>query len=121
MPFHFLSCVFYFVSSNLLFFLLCQSESRSVVSDSVTAMDHTVHGIPQARILELGNSSLLQGLSPTPGSNPGLPHCKQILHQMCHQGSPRILEWVAYPFSSRFSPPRNRTEVSCIAGVFFTI
>ena len=32
----------------------------------------------------------------------------------------RILEWVAYPFSSGSSPPRNRTGVSCIAGGFFT-
>ena len=34
--------------------------------------------------------------------------------------SPRILEWVAYPFSSGFSQPRNRTGVFCIAGRFFT-
>ena len=32
----------------------------------------------------------------------------------------RILEWVAYPFSSRSSRPRNWTRVSCIAGNFFT-
>ena len=32
----------------------------------------------------------------------------------------RILEWVAYPFSSGSSQPRNRTRVSCIAGKFFT-
>ena len=32
----------------------------------------------------------------------------------------RILEWIAYPFSSRSSQPRNRTGVFCIAGGFFT-
>ena len=32
----------------------------------------------------------------------------------------RIQEWVAYPFSSRSSQPRNQTRVSCIAGGFFT-
>ena len=32
----------------------------------------------------------------------------------------RILEWVAYPFSSRSYQPRTRTGVSCIAGGFFT-
>ena len=32
----------------------------------------------------------------------------------------RILEWVAYPFSSRSSQPRNPIRVSCIAGGFFT-
>ena len=32
----------------------------------------------------------------------------------------RILEWVAFPFSSGSSPPRNSTSISCIAGGFFT-
>ena len=41
------------------------------------------------------------------GSNPGLPYCRQILYQLSHQGSPRILEWVAYRFSSGPSWPRN--------------
>ena len=52
--------------------------------------------------------------------NPGLLHCGQILYQLSHKGSPKILEWVACPFSSRSSWPRNRTRVSCIAGWFFT-
>ena len=60
------------------------------------------------------------GIFPTQGSNPGLPHCRQILYQLRHKGSPRILEWVTYPFSSRSSRLRNRTGVSCIAGGFFT-
>ena len=45
-----------------------------------------------------GNLSLLQGIFPTHGSNPGLLHCRQILYQLSHKGSPRILEWVAYPW-----------------------
>ena len=57
---------------------------------------------------------------PTQGSNPGVPHCKQILYQPSYKGSPRKLEWVAYPFSSRFSQPRNQTWLSCNAGIFFT-
>ena len=36
---------------------------------------------------------LLQGIFPSPGSNPGLPHCRQILYQLNHKGSPKILEW----------------------------
>ena len=32
----------------------------------------------------------------------------------------RKLEWVAYPFSRVSSQPRDRTQVSCIAGKFFT-
>ena len=33
----------------------------------------------------------------------------------------RILDWVAIPFSRRSSQPRDETQVSCIAGRFFTI
>ena len=36
----------------------------------------------------LGSCSLLQGIFPTQGSNPGLLHCRWILHQLSHQGSP---------------------------------
>ena len=51
-------------------------------------MDCIVHGIPQARILEgVGSHSLLQGIFPTQGSNPGLPHCRRILYQLSHQGT----------------------------------
>ena len=32
----------------------------------------------------------------------------------------RILEWVAFLFSRRSSQPRGQTQVSCIAGGFFT-
>ena len=48
----------------------------------------------------VGSLSLLQGVFPTQGLNPGLPHCRWILYHRSHQGSPRILEWVAYPFPS---------------------
>ena len=68
----------------------------------------------------VGNLSLLQGIFPTQGSNPGLPHCSQTLYQLSHNGSPSILEWVAYPFSRGSSWPRNWTRVSCIAGGLFT-
>ena len=36
----------------------------------------------------MGNHSLLQGIFPTQGSNPGLLHCRQILYQLSHRGSP---------------------------------
>ena len=39
-------------------------------------MGYTAHGI------------LLQGIVPVSGLNPGLPHCRQILSQLSHQGSP---------------------------------
>ena len=37
----------------------------------------------------VGSCSLLQGIFPAQGSNPGLPHCRQILYQLSHKGSPK--------------------------------
>ena len=36
----------------------------------------------------VGGLSLLQGIFPTQGSNPGLPHCTWILYELSHQGTP---------------------------------
>ena len=58
------------------------------------------------------------GIFPPQGSNPSLPHCRQILYCLSHKGSPRMLEWAASPFSRGSSQPRNGTGVSCIAGGF---
>ena len=49
-----------------------------------------------------------------------LPHCRRILYQLSHKGSPRTLEWVSCHFPSGSSRPRNWTRVSCIAGGFST-
>ena len=57
-----------------------ESESHSVVSNSLQPMDYSVDGILQAR----------------------------------------ILEWVIFPFSRGSSQPRDQTQVSYIAGGFFT-
>ena len=96
------------------------SESRSVVSDFLRP-----HGLystwnSPGQNTWVGSLSLLQEIIPNQGSNTGLRHCGWILYQLSHKGSPRILEWVAYPFSSRCSRPKNWTGVSCTAGGFFT-
>jgi len=54
----------------------------------------------------MGSLSLLLGIFPTQGLNPGLLHFGQILYQLSHKGSPRKLEWVAYPFSTGSPDPR---------------
>ena len=56
------------------------------------------HGLQSTRLLcpwdFPGNSTgmdchfLLQGISPPQGLNPGLPHCRQMLYRLSHQGSP---------------------------------
>ena len=58
-----------------------------------------VHGDSPDKNTGVGCHAVLQGIFPTQGSNPGLLHCRQILYHLSHQGSPRILEWVTYPFS----------------------
>ena len=97
-----------------------ESDSHSVVSDSL--WPHKIYSpwSSPGQNTGVGSLSLLQGIFPIQGSNPDLPHCRWILYQLSHQGSPRILKWIAYPFSSSSSWPRNRTGVSCIAGRFLT-
>ena len=97
-----------------------ERENCAVVSDSLQP-----HGLyspwnSPGQKTGVGSLSLLQGITLTQGLNPGLPHCRWILYQLSHKGSPRVLEWVTYPFSSRSSWPRNQTGVSCIVGGFFT-
>ena len=71
----------------------------------------SVHGILQVRILERVVMPSSRGSSQlrdqTQVSNPDLPACRQILYHLSHQGRPRILEWVAYPFSREFPRPSN--------------
>ena len=80
----------------------------------------SLRGFP-GKSSRVGCHFLLQGIFPTQGSNPSLPHCRQVLYRLSHQGSPsQLLKWVAYPFSRGPSQPRIRTRISCIAGRFFT-
>ena len=80
----------------------------------------SVHGDSPSKNTGVGCHALLQEVFPTQGLKPGLLHCRRILYQLSHKGSPKILEWVAYPFSSGSSWPRNQTGVSCTVGRFFT-
>jgi len=81
----------------------------------------SVHEDSPGRNTGVGSLSLLQGIFPTQGSSPGLPHWRWILHCLSLQESPRILQWVVYPFCRGSSQPRSPTRVSFIAGGgFFT-
>ena len=92
-----------------------ESESGSALSDSLRPPWNS-----PGQDTGVGSLSLLQGIFPTQGSNPGLLKCRWVLYQLNQEGSPRILEWVAYPFSTESSRPMNQTGVSFIAGRFFT-
>ena len=100
-------------------------HSRSVVSSSLDPMDcslsgSSVHGDSPGENTRMDCLSLLQGIFPTQPLNPELLHCRQILYHLSHKGSPRIPEWVAYPFSRGSSQLRDQTLASRIAGGFFT-
>ena len=95
------------------------SESHSIMSNSLQPHGwYSPCNFP-GQNTGVDSLCLLQGIFPTQGSNPGLPHCRQILYQLSHKGSHKILEWGAYPFSIGSSWPRNQTGVSCFAGRFF--
>ena len=107
-----------------------ESESHSALFDSLQP-----HGLyswnSQSQNTGVGRCSLLQGIFPTQGSNPDSLYCRQIIYQLSYLGSPRILEWVAYPFSSIYvlirihvfylciSPPTIYCIVFCVLNVFF--
>ena len=125
-------------------------ESLSVVSNSLPPQGLYSPWNSPGQNTGVGSFSLLQGIFPTQRSSWGLLHCRQILYQLSYQGSPqkalkvkvaqscltlfdpmdytvhgilqaRILEWVAFPFPRGSSQPRDRSQVSHIAGGFFTI
>ena len=68
-----------------------ESESRSVVSDSLRPRGLCSPCNSPGQNSGMGSLSLLQGIFPTQGSNPGLLHCRRVLYQLSHQGSPRNL------------------------------
>ena len=79
---------------KLLYLLFCESKS---VSCSVMSNSLWPHGLGYSALEfsrqehRAGGHSLLQGIIPTQGSDPGLLHCRHIAYQPSHQGSPIIL------------------------------
>ena len=48
----------------------------------------SVHGDSPGKNTRAGCHAFLQGIFPTQGLNPGLPHCRRILYQLSYPGSP---------------------------------
>ena len=67
------------------------SESRSVVSDCLQPCGQYSLWNSAGQNTGVSSPSLFQGIFPTQGSNPGLPHCRQVLYQLSHQGNPQYL------------------------------
>ena len=88
-----------------------ESEGRSVLWDSLQP-----HGLYRSwnslgQNTGVGSLSLLQGIFLTQGSNPGLLCWGWILYQLSHNGSPRLLEWVAEPGSPALQADSLPTEL----------
>ena len=72
-----------------------EKESCSVMSDSLQLRGLYCPWDSPGQNTGVGSLSLLQGIFPTQGSNPSCLHCRQVLYQMSHRGSPRIPAWEA--------------------------
>ena len=62
------------------------SERCSVMSNSLLPHGQYSPWNSPGQNTGVGSLSLLHGIFPTQGLNPGLPHCRQILHQLSHKG-----------------------------------
>ena len=105
-----------------------ESESHSVVSHSLPPHGGKLYSPWKSpgQNTRVGSLSLLQGIFPTQGSNPGLLHCRQILYQLSYEGSliplevrallicpQRVLGFISLKASNSFN-------VVSLAGMCFT-
>ena len=109
-----ISCICFFVYDTFLY----QKNSPKLETNASNWGTH-LFNITLWKKLPKDCLSFLQVIFPIQGLNLGPLYCRQIFYQLSHRVSLRILKWVAYPFSSGSSQPRNQTRVSCIAGRFF--
>ena len=68
--------------------LSCSVGSDSLQLHGLSPPDSSVHGDSPGKNTGGGCHALLQEIFPSQGWNPGLPHCRQILYHLSHQGSP---------------------------------
>ena len=83
---HHVAIMMMFLDLASLYAVESESKSCSVVSDSLQP-----HGLYSpwnslGQNIGMGSLSLLQGIFPTQGSSPGLPHCRWILYHLSYQG-----------------------------------
>ena len=109
--------------SFLIYTLLCVCVSCSVVSTSLRPKDCSPLGLRllcpwnlPGKNTSVSCHSLLQAIFRTQGLNPGLPHCRQILYHLSHQGSPytlllsSIMHVITFP-SLSFSFPSHHWNI----------
>ena len=79
---------------------VCVCERHSVVSDSLRPHALYCPWNSPGQNTGVDSLSFLQGIFPTQASNPDLQHCRQILYQLSHQGSP----WLPVQFIAQSCP-----------------
>ena len=65
-----------------------------------------VHGIFSSKNTGVGCYFLFQGIFPTQGWNPGLPHCRQTPYHLSHQRIPYIYVYIA-PYGASGKEVKN--------------
>ena len=87
---------------------LYESESRSVLTGCLWPYGLYSPWHPPGQNTGVGSLSLLQGIFPIQGSNPGVLHCKRILYHLNHQGILcsfcKSLSWQLPPFTKYWFP-----------------
>ena len=86
-----------------------ESESCSVVSNSLWLQGLYSPWNSPGQATGVSGLSLLQGIFPTQGLNPSLPHCRLILYQLSHKGSPQLVGGVCSSLGS--VSPQQKFEV----------
>ena len=86
------SILFFIVVAPVYLHTVKWSESCSLVSDSLWPRGLYSPWNSPGQNTGVGNCSLLQGIFPTQGSNPGLPHRRWILYQLSHNTFPLIVQ-----------------------------
>ena len=99
--------IFNLKKKNTMCICVCESESHSVMSDSLQPRGLYSSWNSPGQNTEVGSLSPLQGIFPTQGSNLGLLHCMWILYHLSHKGSPRMTGEGSLSLLQRIFPTRG--------------
>ena len=90
LPFHLVPAVHLVYLSIIMCLMASNTISESEVTGRVQLFTTPCQWDSLGKNTEVGCHFLLQRIFPTQGSNPGLPHCRQMLYHLSHQGK-RVL------------------------------
>ena len=104
---HMCVCMYIYIHTHTYIYICVCAQSLPTLFDPMnwSPLGSSAHGDSPGKNTGVDCRSLLQGIFPTQGLSPGLPHWRRISYCLNHQASPRVLEWVAYPFSRELPNP----------------